>query len=198
MSKYKVHDIVEIVGTNTADAENNIGYIGIVTSVHPGNWDGNLEYENMCGKNWYTLDHKLSAWDTDLKRSGTGIAGSYKTKDSGKRQEYNSGMRRDTQDGKPRYDLLIPKGLENHMLKRWAMLMERGMDKYGYRNWELADSQEEFIRFKQSAFRHFIQWFDGEEDEDHASAVFFNIQAAEFLKHKLNDTAKGQTSNNTN
>lgn len=33
---------------------------------------------------------------------------SFTTKDSGKRQEYDSGMRRDTADGKPRFDLIIP------------------------------------------------------------------------------------------
>lgn len=109
----------------------------------------------------------------------------FQTKDSGARQEYKSGMRRDLQKGKPRYDLIIGIGHENNMLKRWAELMERGMDKYGYRNWELADSEEEYIRFKASAFRHFIQWFEDEDDEDHGAAVFFNINAAEFLKEKI-------------
>ena len=42
------------------------------------------------------------------------------TKDSGARQEFESGMRRDLQDGKPRYDLLIPIGWKENMLKRWA------------------------------------------------------------------------------
>lgn len=70
------------------------------------------------------------------------------------------------------------------MLKRWAELLERGMAKYGYRNWEKANSEEEMIRFKASAFRHFIQWFEGETDEDHAAAVFFNIQAFEHTKSK--------------
>lgn len=112
----------------------------------------------------------------------------FTTKDSGKRQDYKSGMRRDIQDGKPRYDLIIPLGSKSHMLKRWAELLERGIQKYGYRNWELADSEEEMIRFKSSAFRHFIQWFQGEEDEDHASAVYFNIQAYEHTKSKLDTT----------
>lgn len=107
------------------------------------------------------------------------------TKDSGKRQEYKSGMRRDTQENKPRYDLLVPENTPNNMLYRWAMLMERGMDKYGYRNWEKANSQEELIRFKASAFRHFMQWMNGEFDEDHPAAVLFNIQAAEYVKQKL-------------
>jgi hypothetical protein len=112
------------------------------------------------------------------------------TKDSGARQEFESGMRRDLQDGKPRYDLLIPIGWKENMLKRWAELMERGMMKYGYRNWEKANSEEEYIRFKSSAFRHFIQWFSGEDDEDHAAAIFFNVNAAEYLKNKLEEETK--------
>jgi len=111
----------------------------------------------------------------------------YKTKDSGKRQNYDSGMRRDLQDGKPRFDLVIPadQKYDESLLYRWAMLMERGMTKYGYRNWEKANSKEELLRFKQSAFRHFIQWFQGEQDEDHAAAILFNINAFEWLNKKL-------------
>jgi hypothetical protein len=109
------------------------------------------------------------------------------TKDSGVRSEYNSGMRRDTQEGKPRFDLVVPISMENDMLFRWAGLMERGMLKYGYRNWEKANSEEEHIRFKSSAFRHFYQWFKGIDDgEDHAAAIFFNVQCAEYVKEKLN------------
>jgi hypothetical protein len=105
----------------------------------------------------------------------------YKTKDSGKRVDFKSGMRRDTQEGKPRYDLIyIP------MLTRLAELHTRGCEKYGERNWENANSQEELNRFKQSAFRHFIQWMSNMDDEDHASAVEFNINAAEMVKSKLN------------
>lgn len=120
------------------------------------------------------------------------------TKDSGARQEYKSGMRRDTQEGKPRYDLVIPLDQEDHMFKRWAMLLERGMAKYGYRNWELASSVEEMIRFQASAFRHFVQWQNGETDEDHAAAVFFNIQAYEYVKDKLalTDEEKEEIINN--
>ena len=85
-------------------------------------------------------------------------------------------MHRDSLDGKPRYDLLpIP------MITRWAKHMADGAKKYGDRNWEKSCTKEEKERFKGSAFRHFIQWFNGETDEDHASAVFFNISAAERL-----------------
>jgi len=103
------------------------------------------------------------------------------TKDSGKRKDFSSGMNRDTDDGKPRYDLIY-----QPMIKRLAELHARGVAKYGARNWELANSQEELLRFKASAFRHFMQWFNDEIDEDHASAVEFNINAVEMLKEKLN------------
>ena len=111
----------------------------------------------------------------------------FETKDSGERVTFNSGMNRDLQDGKPRFDLITPFGQKYNetILYRWAMLMERGMIKYGYRNWEKANSEEELIRFKQSAIRHIMQWMCDENDEDHASAVLFNINAYEYVKGKL-------------
>jgi len=114
--------------------------------------------------------------------------GKFRTLDSGKRQQYKSGMQRDLQQGKPRFDLILPKDMpyKESMLYRWAMLMTRGFEKYGERNWEKANSEEEYNRFKASAFRHFIQWLSGEDDEDHASAIMFNINAVEYVKKKLN------------
>jgi len=109
------------------------------------------------------------------------IADRYITKDSGNRKEFSSGMHRDLDRGKPRYDLIY-----QPMLKRWADLMARAVDKYGEDNWRLADSEEELKRFKASAYRHFADWFNDEDtEEDHASAVMFNISAVEYLKEKL-------------
>jgi hypothetical protein len=105
----------------------------------------------------------------------------YITKDSGVRKEYESGMRRDSTEGKPRYDLIY-----EPMLTRWAELMARGAEKYGQRNWELANSEEEMNRFKASAWRHFVQWSRGDIDEDHIAAVFFNLSAYEMVKEKIN------------
>lgn len=105
-------------------------------------------------------------------------------KDSGEREEYETGMRRDTQEGKERYDLVVPEeGMD--MLTRWAVHMEKGAVKYGERNWELARTEKEYKRFRQSAFRHFVQWYKGKRDEDHAAAVFFNIQAAEYVRERM-------------
>jgi len=111
----------------------------------------------------------------------------YTTLDSGKRQEYTTGMRRDLQDGKPEFYLITPKLLpfEEQMLTRWAGLMTRGKEKYGSRNWELAKTDEELERFKSSAFRHFMQALAGETDEDHIAAVFFNMQAWAYVEWRL-------------
>lgn len=105
------------------------------------------------------------------------------TQDSGDRAEFDSGMVRDLNAGKPRFDLICPLGqpYDRQMLTRLAMLMARGAQKYGERNWEKARSEEEFHRAKESAFRHFMQWYLGAGDgEDHAAAVFFNIIQAEY------------------
>ena len=111
----------------------------------------------------------------------------YTTKDSGKRQEYNSGMKRDTQENKPSFQYLLPKKIpyHNQPLTRFAELMTRGKEKYGPRNWELANSEKEMERFKASALRHMIQWQCDEEDEDHMAAVMFNLLAYETTKWKL-------------
>jgi len=106
----------------------------------------------------------------------------YTTKDSGKRQDYISGMRRDVQDGKPRYDLC-----DRKMIRRWAELMARGAEKYGEENWRLADSKEELNRFKASFLRHAFQWMNNDNDEDHAAACIFNLAAAETVKIKINE-----------
>lgn len=107
----------------------------------------------------------------------------YKTKDSGKRVKFTSGFQRDTNDDKPRYDL-IP----HESLTRLAELYARGAKKYNDDNWRLAGTEPEFKRFRESAYRHFIQWFRGDQDEDHASAIVFNIFAYEW--HKENNSKK--------
>lgn len=105
----------------------------------------------------------------------------FKTKDSGKRKEFKSGMVRDVTTDKTLWHLVA----SGPMLKRWAELLTRGAVKYTADNWMKASGEEEYNRFRESAFRHFIQWYSGEVDEDHASAVFFNINGAEYTKSKL-------------
>jgi len=112
--------------------------------------------------------------------------GSSGLKDSGQRLHFESGMVRDVDDTKPAFDLVIPEGIpySELMLTRWAELLRKGAIKYSRRNWEKANSIEELDRAKASAFRHFMQWYTGETDEDHAAAVFFNINEVETIKYK--------------
>lgn len=101
----------------------------------------------------------------------------FEVKDSGKREEFTSGMIRDTADDKTDYTLI----LDGPMFDRWAVHLTKGAKKYAKRNWMKASGIPEHDRFKESALRHFLQWYRGEIDEDHAAAVFFNINGAEYV-----------------
>lgn len=112
---------------------------------------------------------------------------SYETKDSGVHQEYESGMKRDSQDGKPRFDLIRTKlqPYEEQMITRYAALLARGAAKYSARNWENGNGEEELERAKASLLRHTEQLVAGEADEDHAAAVWFNAQAIEYFRWRI-------------
>ena len=116
----------------------------------------------------------------------TSIEKEFGLKDSGERKQFDSGMVRDVTTGKPE----IHRVYDGPMLERWAMHITKGGIKYpdvkpGVPNWTLADGEEELARFKNSAARHFFQWMRGDTDEDHAAAVFFNLNGYEYLKLKL-------------
>ncbi len=100
-------------------------------------------------------------------------------KDSGIRQEFESGMVRDVTAGKIDWSLVA----NGPMLRRWAELLTNGavVKGYGKRNWMKAAGEDEYERFRESAFRHFMEWYLGERDEDHGAAVFFNINGAEYV-----------------
>lgn len=107
-------------------------------------------------------------------------------KDSGDRETYGSGMVREPSAEKPRFDLCIAEGVpyDQQILTRFAQQMAHGAEKYSDRNWEKANSKQEVDRMKESAFRHFMQWFCDETDEDHAAALLFNIMAVEMTRAK--------------
>jgi hypothetical protein len=98
-------------------------------------------------------------------------------------------MMRDVDTDKARFDLIIPEGIpySEQILTRFAELMGRGAAKYSDRNWEKAKTKEELDRFKESAFRHFMQWYCGETDEDHMTGVLFNIMGYETTKYKIDN-----------
>jgi len=105
------------------------------------------------------------------------------TKDSGKREEFTSGAVRDTQDNKPRYDLIPPKGL-----RRVADLYARGAVKYEDHNWRKGMPS---TRFMASMMRHAEAYRAGDRDEDHIAAVIFNALALiEFEGTKWDDLSE--------
>ena len=102
-------------------------------------------------------------------------------KDSGERQEFDTGSRRDTQDGKPRIDL-IP----TLWLKRLGTHLANGARKYGDNNWQRG---QPISRYYGSAMRHTMAWYDGQTDEDHFAAAAWNTLAAMWT---LNEIAEGR------
>ena len=91
-------------------------------------------------------------------------------KDSGEREEFDTGSVRDRRAGKGRYDLLSPIAI-----RRWAVHTENGCDKYGERNWEKGQPIKLFL---DSAARHIYSYLAGMRDEDHLAAAMWNIAAA--------------------
>jgi dATP/dGTP diphosphohydrolase len=109
----------------------------------------------------------------------------FEIKDSGERQEFAGGMVRDTTTGKIGWHRVA----DGPMLQRWAEHLTKGATKYpdiapGSPNWTLASGDAELARFRESAFRHFMSWYFGETDEDHAAATYFNLNGAEAVKAK--------------
>jgi hypothetical protein len=92
---------------------------------------------------------------------------SFETKDSGQREEFDTGSRRDTREGKGRFDL-IP----TMPLRRLAELYERGAVKYGDYNWQKG---QPLMRYLDSAQRHINALIAGETTEDHAISAVWNL-----------------------
>ena len=109
----------------------------------------------------------------------------YVPQDSGERITFTSGSVRDTTTGKINYARVA----DGPMLKRWAEHLTNNEKKYpdvapGVPNWTLIETDDELARYRASAFRHFVQWFNGETEEDHASSIFFNVNGVEHIKAK--------------
>jgi hypothetical protein len=79
------------------------------------------------------------------------------------------------------------------MLRRWAIHLTSGAKKYTADNWMQAQGEAELNRFRESAFRHFMQWYYGDRDEDHGAAVFFNINGAEYVRGRMDDNDRSNS-----
>lgn len=96
-------------------------------------------------------------------------------KDSGERQEFETGAIRDMQAGKGRYDLIPP-----IMLKRLATHYEEGGRKYGDNNFRVGIPIK---RYLDSAIRHIEKYRMGIDDEDHIIAAIWNLSAIIETEH---------------
>lgn len=112
------------------------------------------------------------------------VAIEFVTKDSGARADLANGMVRDTENGKTDYTLAF----DGPMFERWVALLGRGAVKYKPRNWCQAMASTDPVareqtkeRYRRSAIRHMMQWLRGDRDEDHAAAVFFNVNGLEAM-----------------
>jgi hypothetical protein len=112
-------------------------------------------------------DFDREAWEAHGPRSHSD--GVWETKDSGERQEFETGARRDTQTGKGRFDLMTP-----FARQRKAGVYERGAAKYGDRNFEKGMP---LSRYLDSALRHINDALRGDVSEDHIAQAAWNLDA---------------------
>lgn len=98
-------------------------------------------------------------------------------RDSGVREDFNTGSVRDTRKGKGRFDLIPP-----CVLKRDARHYENGAVKYGDRNWEKG---QPVSRYLDSAMRHINDYRDGDSSEDHLAAARWNIACVMFNEEMI-------------
>jgi hypothetical protein len=105
------------------------------------------------------------------------IPNSKPIKDSGVRESFDTGSRRDTRDGKGRFDLLPTRALQ-----RLARHFEGGSKKYGDRNWEKG---QPISRYLDSGLRHAFKYLQGERDEDHLIAAVWNLLCAADTEERI-------------
>lgn len=91
-------------------------------------------------------------------------------KDSGVREQFETGSVRDSRQGKGRYDLLPAKAI-----RRIARHYEAGARKYGDNNYLKG---QPISRYMDSALRHLFNHIEGQRDEDHLAASCWNLLAA--------------------
>lgn len=107
-------------------------------------------------------------------------------KDSGVREQYEGGMVRDTADRGVSWSNIH----YGPMLYRWAVHTTKGRQKYedpepGIPNWTLGRGLEVWLRAQESFERHSALWLAGHRDEDHAAAIYFNVNLKEYIEMLL-------------
>ena len=102
-------------------------------------------------------------------------------KDSGQRETGPTGMVREPINGSGRYDLISPIAL-----KLLAIHYENGAKKYSPRNWEKGGKLSEWWNHAEI---HMQSYLSGDREEDHLSAVVWNLFC---IQHGLEMIRQGQ------
>lgn len=101
----------------------------------------------------------------------------HEMKDSGLRVKTPTGSMKERAPGKGRYDLISPV-----MMRRLAIVLEKGALKYAPRNWEKGIPLSWYL---DAALRHTFQYLDGQRDEDHLAQAIFNLMAIIHTEEEL-------------
>lgn len=94
-----------------------------------------------------------------------------------KNRQFKTGAQRDTGDGKLRMSL-VPQQELKRVMKRYL----DGAEKYGENNWM---NGMPLSVYYDCAHRHLEAWWRGENDEDHAAAVVWNMLCAMWTEKKI-------------
>ncbi len=167
---FEIGDRVRVLTENAYGATVRRGALGTVRGI-----DSEDDYEVlMDAADWgaWPCSRNEQYWcfrDTDIERVDAKGADGFALLDSGEREDFSTGSKRDTREGKGRYDLISPVAE-----RRLAVVLERGAAKYGDRNWEKG---QPLCRFLDSAKRHIGAVLEGKADEDHAAQAMWNLMA---------------------
>lgn len=115
----------------------------------------------------------------------TATVSEFQIRDSGDHQSFETGARRDSQAGKPRYGLIPP-----YPLYRLAMHYTNGAEKYDDNNWTKGIPMS---RTWESLERHVQAFKSGDKVEDHLAAIAWNAFALMWYEEKMpemNDLAE--------
>ena len=117
-----------------------------------------------------TITHDTMEWWQKASASTTLEDNSFKNKNNviDNKRIFESGSQRDDDTDKP---------LVNHLCAylrlRFGYLLRMGANKYGKNNWQKGQPTEAAL---ESLHRHLAKYELGDRDEDHLSAIIFNVQ----------------------
>jgi hypothetical protein len=142
------------------------GYLKLKYGHHGYGWGYQIDLRGHC---FHAL--KCPDWNAEVNVT---------MNDSGKREHFVTGAVRDSEENKPRPDLISPFAMER--LAEWLRL---GATKYSERNWEKGLP---LSRCTASLCRHLLKFQQGQTDEDHVAAILCN---AMFIAHTQEMVKRG-------